>query len=121
MAVERNITKDEHFFLGEDKALVFTIYQADGETPQDITGWALIFVFRKAPSTADPALISKTTSAGIALTTPLSGVCTVTIEDTDTEDLAEGKYYYSLKRTDAGSETILTFGSVQLRRATALA
>ena len=121
MAIEENIEKSDHWFLGEDKTLAFTIYQADGSTPQNITGWALIFVLRRQPATADPALISKTTGSGITLTTPASGLCEVSIEDTDTEGLSEGKYFYSLKRTDAGEETILTYGYAYLRRATALA
>jgi hypothetical protein len=121
MAINENIEKTDNWFLGEDKSFPITIYQSDGSTPQDISGWSLIYVLRRAPASADPALISKTTSDGIVLTTPLSGLCTVSIADTDTEDLAEGKYYYSLKRTDAGQETILTYGYAYLRRATALA
>lgn len=121
MAIEDNIEKSDHWFLGEDKTLSFTIYQSDGSTAQNITGWSLIFVLRRLPASADPALISKTTGSGITLTTPASGLCEVEITDTDTEGLNEGKYYYSLKRTDAGQETILTYGYTYLRRATALA
>lgn len=117
MAVERNITSDDDFFLGEDKTLTFTIYQSDGVTPQDITGWALSWMLKqKGTDDDDDALVTKTTASGITLTTPASGVCTVSIADTDTEDLRSNTYRHELKRTDAGLETVLCHGACQLRQ-----
>lgn len=118
MALRDDITADDDLYTGEDKSLVFTVYQSDGTTAQNITGWTLSYMWKLKPSDADAAaVLTKTTSAGIALTTPASGICTVTIEDTDTDSLTPQTYYHELKRTNAGSETVLTTGTVLLQRA----
>lgn len=117
MAVEHNITADDQWFTGEDKSLVFTVYQSDGSTAEDITGWSLSWMLKRNKRDADAdALITKTTGDGIALTTPESGVCTVSVADTETEDLRGGRYYHELKRTDAGSEAVLSYGSAQVQQ-----
>lgn len=116
MAIERNITADDDWFKGEDKQLVYTIYQSDGTTAQDVTGWSLSWRLKRRKTDADAAtLLTKTTSSGIALTTPASGIVTVSIADTDTDGISAGIAYHELKRTDAGAETVLTFGSAYLR------
>lgn len=51
----------------------------------------------------------------IAVTELASPASTVTIADTDTDDLAGGQYYHRLRRTDAGSEQVLSFGNVILK------
>jgi hypothetical protein len=118
MAIERNITADDDFFLGEDKVLTDTIYQSDGTTVQNVTGWAISFMVKKHATDADAsAKITKTTGAGIVLTTPLSGLITITLTDTDTASLPADSYPYEVKRTDDGSETVLTFGRLTLRQA----
>lgn len=118
MAIRDDITKDDDFYTGEDKTLTVTVYEADGTTPQNITGWSLSYRWKRSLSDPDSdAVLTKTTSSGITLTTPASGVCTVTIADTDTDSLEARTYYHELKRTDAGSETVLTTGSVLLQQA----
>lgn len=117
MALKQHISADAHLFIGEDKSLVFTIYQSDGRTAQDITGWTLSWMVKADLADVDgSAVLTKTTSSGIALTTPASGICTVTIADTDTDSLTAGRYYHELKRTTAGSETVLAYGDCHLIR-----
>lgn len=117
MAIEANIPESEYWFLGEDKSLVFTVYQSDGTTAQNITGWALSWMLKDSEYDADAdAVLTKTTDSGIALTTPLSGICTVTIADTDTSTLDAKLYRHELKRTDDGSETVLSYGFAVLLR-----
>lgn len=117
MAIEANIGHDDEFFLGEDKSLVFTIYQSDGTTVQDITGWSLSWMLKKRIADLDAAaLITKTTLNGIVLTSAALGICTVTVNDTDTDTLEDDLYAHELKRTDDGSETVLSFGGVRLKR-----
>lgn len=120
MAIEHNIESSDEWFLGEDKSLIFTIYQSDGSTAQNIAGWSMSWMLKRHRDDEDAeALITKTTSSGIALTTPASGICTVTVADTDTEtspEVGEGNYFHELKRTDAGFETVLSFGRCRLRR-----
>lgn len=117
MAIERNITSDDDFFLGEDKTLSFTVYQSDGSTAQNITGWALSWMLKKDARDADAdAKVTKTTGSGITITSGAAGTLTVTIDDTDTASLAAGVYQHELKRTDDGFETVLTFGTCVLRQ-----
>jgi hypothetical protein len=118
VAVQRDITADDDFFLGEDKSLVVTVYQSDGITLQNVTGWAISFMVKKHATDSDAnAKITKTTGAGIVLTAPLSGLITITLTDTDTASLPADSYPYEVKRTDDGSETVLTFGRLTLRQA----
>ena len=118
MAIQRNITDEDEWFIGEDKTLTVTIYQSDETTPQNVTGWAVSFMLkRKRTDTDANALITKTTADDVALTTPGSGVITVSIADDDTSDLRADTYWYEIKRTDAGFETVLTYGSVELLQA----
>lgn len=111
MATQTDIAASEHWFLGEDKTLQFTVVDSVGAA-QNITGWALEWVLRRGEGLT--ALLTKTTGAGITLTTPASGICTVTIADTDTDDFEPGGYWHTLRRTDAGTETVLAFGNVVL-------
>jgi hypothetical protein len=118
MADEQNIS--DNWFIGEDKILPITVYRdAAHSATQDITGWTLSWMLKRRSSDADAsALLTKTTTTGgTVLTTPLSGLCTVTIADTDTDALNPGSYHHELKRTDAGFETVLTHGTVLLKRA----
>lgn len=119
MALVDHITEDDDLYVGEDKSLVFTVYQSDGTTAQNITGWTLSYMWKRSPSAADSAaVLTKTTAAGgIVLTTAASGICTVTIADTDTDSITPGTLYHELKRMDAGNETVLTTGTVLLQRA----
>jgi hypothetical protein len=128
--LDDNIDKADGWMTGEDKNLVFTIYttgttraqiDAGGATPQNVTGWTLSYLLKRSIGDADSdALISKTTSSGIALTTPASGIITVTIDDTDTDTLldteADAIFWQELKRTNAGLEAVLSQGQVRLRR-----
>ena len=133
MATESNIEKTDDVFIGEDKTLSFTVLDADG-VPIDIAGWAMAFIVRrKDTATGDPVL-SKATGSGISITGTYNVApnvntqrAVVALADTDTAGndgtvlVAPYKYRYSLKRTDAGSETILAFGNFVLREATARA
>lgn len=120
MASEQPVSAAAGYFTGEDKRILFTIYQADETTPQDISGWVLSWMVKRRKTDADDdAIITKTTSGGgIALTTPVSGVCTVTLTDTDIESIrGEYLYFHELKRTDAGFETVLSYGQFMLNQA----
>lgn len=114
MARKQHFTRDDMWFAGEDKQLQFTILD-ENEDPVNITGWAVTFSF--ADGVSETPLFEKTVGSGIALTTPGSGLLTVTVTDADTEDLDAGDYVYALHRTDASTETVLAFGDVVLQRA----
>jgi hypothetical protein len=109
---------DDDFYIGEDKILgPFTVYQQNKRTAQDITGWSVSWMLKRSLEDPDADLVlQKTTSAGITLTTPTSGILSITIADTDTDGLEPGKYYHEVKRTDAGQETVLSQGTCVLKR-----
>jgi len=104
MAEHENIS----MFRGEDKVLQVTL-----DPVVNITGWALTFTLRLTTGEAT-ALIEKTVGAGIVITGGATGVFQVTLADTDTIGFQPGKYVFDCKRTDAGSETILVYGTLTL-------
>lgn len=117
MAIDRDITATDDWFTGEDKQLSLTVYQGATTTPQEITGWAISFMIKRDARDADAsAKVTKTVGSGIVLTTPASGLMTITVTDTDTSLLKAGNYAYEVKRTDDGSKTVLTRGTLTLRQ-----
>jgi hypothetical protein len=118
MALNVNLSD---WYAGEDRVFRFTIYDASGAVV-DITGWALQFDVRAAP-TSGSALASVTTAGGgIALTDPTNGVCDVTIARGTSSGalLPSGNsatYYYGLSRTNSGFWTVLAYGTAVLTRA----
>lgn len=125
MAKQQDLSGDDALFQGTDHTLPCTILNRAEDTAIDITGWALSWMVKRYKSDADAAaLITKTTSSGIAIsgvfdTDPVDNtqVATVTIEDTDTITLSPGLYHHELKRTTASSETVLIYGVLELREA----
>jgi len=112
------------WFVGEDKVFAFTIYQKTPAgvlttTPQDISGWTLRWDMRRSDNEADPAVLTKATGSGIAITSGPNGQGTITIDDTDTDTLAPRLYRHALKRADPGSETVLLYGNAVLGKRTA--
>lgn len=133
MALTRNFVGDNAVFLGDDTELEFTIYTSSAETTiLDVTGAEIAFAIRKSDK-SDTAEIEKTTEGSPSPTgVSISGVfnadpaindqtVTVTLADTDTYDptvspaieIRAGRYRYSLKRMDAGSETTLYVGDFE--------
>ena len=110
-------TSGDTLYVGADHSVPMTIYQSDGVTPQDITGWTIVLDIRKK-DTSSAALLSSTA----ALTTPASGICTFTLSATDlsasvfTGDDWRGRY--SVWRTDSGSKQPLRSGDVTIKRTT---
>ena len=116
---------DLSLFLGTDFNWVFTILNNTETTVTNITGWALSFMVKANMNDADAdALVTLTLADGEIV---ISGtynsdidtntqVATVIIADTDTTSLEAGLRFWELKRTDAGYETILGYGQLDLIR-----
>lgn len=109
--------------IGTDFAYAFHVKNEALDTSINISGYALSWMLKRSLSDLDAAALTKTTASGIAIAgsfnaTPASNTqrATVSIADTDTDGLTPGYYYWELKRTDAGLETRLAYGRVQLAR-----
>lgn len=122
----------ERVFLGTDWTKAFKVADLDtdatGATAKNITGWALTFDIRAGVSSS-AALLTKTTVSGLAISGTFNTVLatstqvvTVTVSDTDLTTATCGRrggtFYWSLKRTDDGSEAILAEGTIVIERAT---
>jgi hypothetical protein len=123
MAIQTVVT--EPLFIGTDFRYVHTTYTAARTAIVDTTAWALSFVIKRRPTDSDmDAVFEKTTSNGGVVVSgtfnPDPGtntqVATVTIADTDTDGVLPGSYHWEMKRTDPGFETILSYGTVELKR-----
>lgn len=122
MAKVQDIVGDDAFLQGTDFTYPCEILNGAETAAIDITGWALSWLVKRYKADADvAALITKTTSSGIAIAgsynaTPASNTqrATITVEDTDTTSLSPGLYYHELKRTTSGSETVLITGLFEL-------
>lgn len=92
-------------FAGDDRQLVYTLKDQAGAVV-DLTGGSISW--RAVVSGTDTAVITKTSpSGGVVLTTPTSGICTVTLDPADTSSL-NGTYELDGKFTDSGSN-VYTF------------
>lgn len=112
MSLQADITKDDGFFVGEDKRIVFDVTDTTVKVrpPVDITGWAI--QWEMASTYSGPAIISV---VAVVLTGP-DGRCIVDIPSADTRDLpGDVGYFYSLRRVDDGSRDELAFGNCWLR------
>jgi len=115
VAIRFDIDASDEFFIGTDQTIQIDVKQSDESTAQTMTGWALTWELKDSPN--GTVQISKTVGAGIAIGNG-SGTddrASITIADDDTEALEPGVYYHQLRRTDAGSERLLSFGHVYVR------
>ncbi|MGH9202203.1 MAG: hypothetical protein ACRD2A_13320 [Vicinamibacterales bacterium] len=116
MSKEANIAKTDNWFVGEDRTFIFTVNNAADSGAENITGWALEWVLRK-DADATAAIITKTVAGGgITIPVGTDGKANVLVLDDDTVNLEPGTYYHTLRRTDGGQETVLSFGTATLRR-----
>jgi hypothetical protein len=111
--------------LGTDQAYDVTVYTSPAKVVvREITGWAMSFMVKRKATDADlAAVVTKTTGAGIVISGSFNSdpdsntqEATVTIADTDTDSLYAGVYHWELKRTDAGSEARVAYGTISLNQ-----
>lgn len=95
-------------FNGEDRVLKFKLLQADGVTPLDLTSWTIVFNLGGSSNTP---LITK----ACTVTAPLLGELeTAAITPAELNALTAGMYRFSLRRTNAGNNTVLARGAAQV-------
>lgn len=120
MAERSNITSDHEWFTNTDHILEFTIYQEDGVTVQNITGWDFSWFLKRGSKDLDAAALLAKTSTGspadIAIVNGPAGRVDVVVADVDTLNIRGGDYFHELKRTEAAQETVLSYGSAKLKQ-----
>lgn len=98
--------KNQNFALqqGDDLVLSITVRTSGTCVAVNLTGSTASWVLSRAPG-CTPLI----TRAGV-LTSPTTGVLTVTLVPGDTEDLCAGRYHHELQLTDALSKvsTVMT-------------
>jgi hypothetical protein len=102
------ITEDDAWFVGEDQSIVFDRISDASGAAQNITGWTL--QFKMAATSGGTAVVTKSAT----LTSPTTGVATVTTLAADTTALAPGTYFYALSRTDSGNNAVVAHGPAVL-------
>lgn len=81
-----------------------------GAEVQALTGWTLEMTVTLPPASA--VLLTK----AVTLQDAANGQARATLTDTDTETTLTGRsYFYRLRRTDAGNERTLAYGTLALR------
>jgi hypothetical protein len=127
MALRQDFGVDDQrpYFLGENKVLRFEIFGADDVTPIDVATFAMKWA--AARKRTGEVLIEKTTAddeievTGVFDVDPVVNTqrVEVTVDDSDTDDLAAGVYDHALKRMDTDDEGILSWGDLRFRQAAA--
>lgn len=109
-------------FVGEDKQFkLFPVTDRYSGVPVNMTGWTVMFVVRKTPTTADPPIFSKVcTIAGIYNVDPTQNTqyAYATLTQAELNTVKQAGYVYSFKRTDPGSNVVLAWGTFLPERTT---
>lgn len=107
MATTKNVTLKS----GEDSVWTDTIYQSDGTTKQDVTGWTIQLIITR--NTYDSTtLVTKNAT----LVTPAQGAISFTLTAADTgTTLGIGDFWYRVERVDSSADTVLSDGILSVK------
>lgn len=113
-------------FVGEDKNLDCEVLDGVATAtdplglPVDIAGWAGTFDMRESDHAAVAMLAISCSVTGTYAATRAANTqrLRAALTDDQTTQFDPGVYRYSFKRTTAGAETVLAFGSITWRQAT---
>lgn len=100
-------------YIGTDKQFQVSVYQADGVTRQDVSGWAVSFIVH-AYGDPNVVYVTKTVGSGVTLTTPTQGVITATVSASDTTNMPPGLYQWRMERTDSANDVVTGTGTYSL-------
>lgn len=103
-------TRSVAFVAGAARTLNIRVVEADGITPQTMTGWALSFELYNAAGAQIFAKTTPTVSISNGAGTDDNAGVPFLAGDTDSE--APGRCTFALKRTDATHEDVLVEGSL---------
>ncbi len=123
--------KDAEVFVGEDVTLRVQMVKrnSDGDevVESDVSGNAYLFTLKGSPGDENAIFTKATGGSGItfangdtsAYPPEFSGtntVIVVAIADTDLDALVVAEYDWDLRRTDAGSEAVVAWGTLKLTK-----
>jgi len=97
------------FYIGTDDTLHFTVFQSDGTSIQNVSG----FTTQLKVLGADAVVLTVSGSVVSAA----AGTIDVAIASADTSSFKPGEYEYYFRRTNSGSRTVLATGKIQLKEA----
>lgn len=94
------MTKIKDYIRGDTRIITINCFQSDGVTPINLTGATVTFTLNSdsAPTTDGTAALQKIVTTH---TSPLLGITSITITNTDTQNIAPGDYYYDVQVKDA--------------------
>lgn len=104
MALEFNIIESDGWYAGNDLTIPFIIYEDDGSTPQNLTGFDLLYQVKR--NVDDEMLLAKSIGDGIVVDDPTTGTGELTIDAADTAGWVEGSYAHSLIRSNSPITTL---------------
>jgi hypothetical protein len=104
-----NVTIQEPLYIGEDQELHFTVYDDDGTTPLDVTGYTTQLKLLLL----DAVVL---TIAG-SIVDAAAGLIDIVFASADTSSLEPGEYEFYFRRTGTGTKHILSHGTLQLKDA----
>ena len=124
-------SKDAEVFIGEDVTLRVQLVKRDSTGTEvvegDVSGNAYLFTLKGSPKDTGSIFTKATGGSGItfangdtaAFPAELSGtntVAVIAIADTDLDGLIAAEYDWDVRRTDAGSEAVVAWGTLKLTK-----
>lgn len=114
MAKNSPITFSHGWFVSDDNAAEWTVKDSAG-VAVDISGWTFEWVLKHSEEDPDAVLSYTNSDSELGFKTDgTDGIIRLDIPDTDTDQKDPGTYFYSLRRTNSGSEKTVAYGSVAL-------
>lgn len=110
MSAGARVDPEDNWLVGEDKELIFTVYD-EQDLLVNPDGWACRYQLFPARAVAGTAPLLTVDVVGFG------GLVTVPIPGTVTALLRGGTYEHVLRRTDAGAAAVLAYDSVALGEA----
>ncbi len=111
-ATEQNVT----MYRGDTAIITVTVTDSDNE---DVAKNLIGCTARYIATSRGVAAITKTSvdDGGIVLTTPASGILTITLDPEDTADLEPGLYEHEVEITDGdGNVSTVTVGTLSIKQ-----
>lgn len=108
---------DQNFemFEGDTKDIVVTVTDSAGAAV-DLTGAVIAWQMARTARSATPA-VAKSVGSGIVITDAPGGICTISLDSSDTGGLS-GDFYHELEVTDAQANiTTVLSGTVTIKPA----